>query len=228
VMQEYWDPIRSRLTVEELDGSFALRANLQGLIVEELRVRVHDDTVTISGSSRAEGEQRPFCRTVRLPAAVRSDRIRGGFEQGILNLSLPAAASGRPRWSTTLPALPRQESERRVLVVDDDADVRHAITATLADEGYEVLAAPHGAAALDLISQAPPRAILLDMRMPVMDGWEFSRTYRRLPGPHAPIIAVTAATDAAARAAQIDADGYLAKPFEVNEMLAVVGRHARA
>ena len=64
--------------------------------------------------------------------------------------------------------------------------------------------------------------------MPGMDGWEFARRYRRRPGPHAPIICVTAAVDAAARGAQIGAVAALAKPFDLDELVALVGRHACA
>ena len=58
-----------------------------------------------------------------------------------------------------------------------------------------------------------------------MDGWAFARTYRQTPEPHAPIVCVTAAQDAEARGAQIDADGVLAKPFEPDERLSVVRWH---
>ncbi len=229
MMQEYWDPIRARLSVEDAGGAFAVRADLRGLVVEELRVRVHEDTVTISGASSAEGEQRPFCHTLRLSSPVRSDQSIGGFADGILNLTLPQAIGIRPSQpATPAPVLPGRAAERRILVIDDDDEIRDSLRMTLSDEGYEVVAAPHGAAALDLVRTSQPQAILLDMWMPVMDGWDFSRAYRELPGPHAPIIAVTAARDAAKRAAQIDADGYLAKPFDLSEMLALVDRHARA
>jgi len=115
----------------------------------------------------------------------------------------------------------------RVLVVEDDEGIREFVSMALADEGYDVAAAPHGAAALALVRQAQPNLILLDMRMPVMDGWEFSRAYRQTPPPHAPIIVLTAARDAADRAEQIDADGYLAKPFDVDDLLDLVNRYTQ-
>jgi CheY-like chemotaxis protein len=115
----------------------------------------------------------------------------------------------------------------RVLVVDDDDDVRALIGMALRQAGYHVMTAPHGAAALDLVEASRPNAILLDMRMPVMDGQAFSRAYRRLPGPHAPIIVFTARKDAARSADQIKADGYVHKPFDVHEVLRALDRHAR-
>lgn len=59
-----------------------------------------------------------------------------------------------------------------------------------------------------------------------MNGWEFARRYRVLPGPHAPLVCVTAAVDAAAHGAQIGAAATLGKPFDLDELLTVVGRYA--
>jgi CheY-like chemotaxis protein len=104
---------------------------------------------------------------------------------------------------------------KRILVVDDDPSIRDLIDMALTDTGSDVLLASNGAAALALVEQSPPDLILLDMRMPIMDGWEFTRRYRGLPGPKAPVVVLTAARDAAERARQVAADGYLAKPFDL-------------
>jgi two-component system, chemotaxis family, chemotaxis protein CheY len=115
---------------------------------------------------------------------------------------------------------------RPILLVDDDNGIREFVNLALSDEGYAVMTASHGAAALALIADHPPALILLDMRMPVMDGWEFARVYRQRPGPHAPIIVVTAARESAERASQIEADGVLSKPFRLAELLAAVEPYA--
>jgi CheY-like chemotaxis protein len=118
-------------------------------------------------------------------------------------------------------------SERpRVLVVDDEEEIRDLVAMVLARQGYEVSIAEHGAAALDLVRQTRPAAILLDMRMPVMDGWAFAAAYRQLPAPHAPIIVLTAAHDALQRAAEIGADAALSKPFTTAELTACVAQYA--
>jgi CheY-like chemotaxis protein len=114
-----------------------------------------------------------------------------------------------------------------VLIVDDDDGIREFVDIALTDEGYEVLGAAHGKDALKLIEQQSPSVILLDMLMPEMDGWEFARVYGQTPGPHAPIVVVTAAREAAQRAAQINADDVLAKPFRIDELLRVVNRYVR-
>ncbi len=108
---------------------------------------------------------------------------------------------------------------RRVLLVDDDEAIREFVSLFLTDEGYEVATAADGAAALELVTQARPDVILLDLSMPVMDGWEFSEAYRRLPGPHAPVVALTAANDVLKSVQAIDTAGTLAKPFGLDDLL---------
>jgi CheY-like chemotaxis protein len=114
---------------------------------------------------------------------------------------------------------------RRLLVVEDDASIREMIELVLDSEGYEVVTATDGAEALALLGQKRPDLILLDMKMPGMDGWEFARYYAVLPDPKPPIVVVTAAPDAARRAAEIGADGHLAKPFGIDDLLQVVADH---
>jgi two-component system, chemotaxis family, chemotaxis protein CheY len=113
-----------------------------------------------------------------------------------------------------------------VLVVDDDESIRAFLKMALSDRGYQVVTAEHGAEALEAVRRSSPSLILLDMRMPVMDGWAFSRAYREGTPPHAPIVVLTAARDAAQYAGEIAADAYLAKPFDLKELIHVVGRLA--
>ena len=115
---------------------------------------------------------------------------------------------------------------RRVLVVDDDDGIRQFIRMALEDAGYEVVPASDGRGALEAIEGAAPDLIFLDMRMPVMDGWTFARTYRSGPSPHAPIVVLTAARDAAQNASEIDADAFLAKPFPLRDLIGLAARFA--
>ena len=106
-----------------------------------------------------------------------------------------------------------------VLVVDDDRDLRDAVSLVLRMLGYAVEGAANGAEALDTLGRHLPGVILLDMKMPVMDGWEFARQARSRFGPALPpIVVLTAAANHAARAAEIGAAGWLGKPFELDDL----------
>jgi two-component system chemotaxis response regulator CheY len=112
-----------------------------------------------------------------------------------------------------------------ILLVEDDATIRDAIDMALSEEGYVVQTAPNGEAALEMAERARPDLILLDMLMPVMDGWTFARAYRERPGPHAPIVVLTALNNAAESAADVAAHAYVGKPFELEDVLGVVSHH---
>jgi CheY-like chemotaxis protein len=116
--------------------------------------------------------------------------------------------------------------DRTVLVVDDDLDLREALELILEDRGYRVISASNGREALERLARERPAAILLDMRMPEMDGWQFVREFRARHWTRIPIVVFTAAEDARLRAAEVEADGYLEKPFEVEEVFTVLGAAA--
>jgi CheY-like chemotaxis protein len=115
---------------------------------------------------------------------------------------------------------------RHVLVVDDDPDLRATVAEILDLEGCDVEQATNGAEALEQIEAAPPCVILLDMRMPVLDGWGVARELRAR-GIEVPIVVMTAAQDAGRWAREIDADAFLAKPFDLDDLLTVVSRFAQ-
>jgi|SRR5687768_5198506 len=107
----------------------------------------------------------------------------------------------------------------RVLVIDDDPDIRQILVYALHDDGYEVDEAVDGKAAMDLVSRRHPDIILLDMRMPGMDGWEFAKLYNERYKGRAPIIVITAAPDSAQRGSDVNAAGYVSKPFDLDILL---------
>lgn len=117
----------------------------------------------------------------------------------------------------------RSPSVTRVLVLDDDSDVRITVTDILLSEGHAVVAARTCDEALRCVIAAPPDVILLDLRMEEgADGVEFARRYRALPPPHAAVVLFTALPDAPQIAAQIGAAALLSKPFHVRELLRIV------
>src|SRR5512142_2938239 len=98
---------------------------------------------------------------------------------------------------------------RRVLIVEDDVDIRETLGELLATAGYETAGAANGLDGLAAARRAPPDLIVLDLMMPVMDGWEFRSAQRRDPAlASIPVIVISASAPAAA----IDADTYLEKP----------------
>ena len=108
-----------------------------------------------------------------------------------------------------------------VLVVEDDPDVRAALTRALSFEGYEVAIAEDGGRALEAVRLNPPDVIVLDVMMPFVDGLETCRRLRAR-GDETPILMLTALGDVSDRVDGLDAgaDDYLAKPFALEELLA--------
>ena len=107
-------------------------------------------------------------------------------------------------------------------MVDDDESIRHVVRAALEYDGYRVVTAGDGAAGLAALMHVDASLVLLDMRMPNVDGREFSRRYRAENESPAPIVLMTAADDAAAWCAEIGAAGCLPKPFDLDDLYVMV------
>jgi CheY-like chemotaxis protein len=137
-------------------------------------------------------------------ARVQTVKVNGTDEQATVGHSLPHGV------------------RKRVLVVEDDDDLRWIVAAELEERGHDVAQAADGLQALDAVVRAWPDLILLDMRMPVMDGWRFVSELRRRFGRVAPIVVMSAAADARERAREVGAQACLAKPFDLAALLAVV------
>lgn len=110
-----------------------------------------------------------------------------------------------------------------VLIVEDDADLRDALAAIIEGAGYAVLTAADGRDALALAAEHPPALVLLDLVMPVMGGQEALAALRQLP-EDIPVIFMSAGRRARDAAPQHDVAGYLAKPFDVDELLRLLAR----
>jgi signal transduction histidine kinase len=117
------------------------------------------------------------------------------------------------------------DSDRKViLLVEDDHGIREALQGTLEEAGYAVTPTKNGREALErLRSGSVPDLIVLDLRMPVMDGWEFRAAQKNDPNlAIIPVLAVSA--DGSAKAEAIAADGYLRKPLSTTTLLDTVAR----
>ncbi|XYI00123.1 response regulator [Sorangium sp. So ce1128] len=114
---------------------------------------------------------------------------------------------------------------RTILVIEDDQGVMSALIEVLSDEGYEVMTAANGAEALAMLREGPPPSlIVLDLMMPVMDGYAFRAEQLRTPAiAGVPVVVFTAG--AAPRAAELGHVDILKKPVRLRALLDVIGRY---
>jgi CheY-like chemotaxis protein len=114
-----------------------------------------------------------------------------------------------------------------VLVVEDDLAIRETLRELLEHQGFKVSAAANGREALaDLAGRASPQLILLDLMMPVMDGVEFRTEQRRDPRlAQIPVVVISAEHRPEEKVSGMAVDGFLAKPFALDALLATVQRY---
>lgn len=112
---------------------------------------------------------------------------------------------------------------QRILLVDDEESLRMGVSRALVDAGYAVATAADGLSALEMIAEAPPDLILLDLMLPGMDGLEVCRSVRQ--ASDVPILMLTARDEDTDRILGLEtgADDYLAKPFQMRELVLRVG-----
>jgi two-component system chemotaxis response regulator CheY len=116
-----------------------------------------------------------------------------------------------------------RRSPRLILIVDDDPAIRSTVSEILDMEGYPVETAANGHEALVKVRAVRPWLIILDMRMPIMDGWAFARVLHE-EGIEVPILVMTAAQNARRWAEEIGASAYIPKPFDLDELLNAVNK----
>jgi CheY-like chemotaxis protein len=118
----------------------------------------------------------------------------------------------------------------QILVVEDDDAIRGLVSDVLRDDGYLVREARNGIEALEQVRGGPPDLIVLDLMMPIMDGWTFVEECRsRNYCEGVPIVVTSASHDLPKTAERLRAYGVrtcLAKPFDVDGLLALVERYA--
>lgn len=118
------------------------------------------------------------------------------------------------------------DRRRQILIVEDDADLREALTQVLRDEGYEVLGAAHGGETMDCLRGGRrPCVILLDLSMPVMNGWQFRAAQRDDPElSRIPVIVLSAGQDLGAQMPVLGLREYIPKPIQLTSLLQSVSR----
>jgi CheY-like chemotaxis protein len=114
-----------------------------------------------------------------------------------------------------------------VLIVEDDTDLRQALTQILADEGYRVDGAEHGLSALEQLRDGRrPCLILLDLTMPVMNGWQFRDEQRQDPSLAAiPVVVISAGANLSEQIGSLGIQDYIRKPIQLGQLLATVQRY---
>jgi len=118
-----------------------------------------------------------------------------------------------------------------VLVVDDEPQVVWMLQFSLEADGFQTFAARDGRAALDELRQHRPQLVLLDIMMPVMDGWTVLQQIQELPmgeRPRVVVVSARASLRDRAKAAELGADAFVAKPYNVDDLLGVLHRLEKA
>ena len=111
----------------------------------------------------------------------------------------------------------------RVLVLEDDDSIREMVGLALEDAGYAVAGARDGESAFELLERDPVDLLVVDLRMPIMDGFEFIRRYTE-GGGRAQIIVLSAARDVDLAGREMRAAAVIEKPFDLNDLLRTVAR----
>jgi CheY-like chemotaxis protein len=117
-------------------------------------------------------------------------------------------------------------SSLKVLVVDDEPDIRSLVAMILEGAGHTVIEAGDGKRGFDLMVSESPDVVLLDLRMPVIDGWEFMRRVREqgIKGPKMIGVSAHASPDSIKEAREAGCDDYVSKPFAMDDLLDAVER----
>jgi two-component system response regulator MprA len=110
----------------------------------------------------------------------------------------------------------------RVMIIDDDRGVREILTLAFEGEGYEVRSAADGAEGLEMLARHAADVVIVDMRMPEVDGRQFCERYARMPTGGGPVILMTAMSGRAGTADMPGVVETIAKPFDLDEVLDVV------
>jgi CheY-like chemotaxis protein len=119
----------------------------------------------------------------------------------------------------------RTPTQVSVLVVEDDDRIQRLVNMVLGGEGYRVIRADNGQEALERIDSEKPDAILLDLMLPVLDGWQLHERLRaRADTASIPVVLMSASRNLAQTARKLGAAAYLAKPFGVDELVRVIRR----
>ena len=168
-----------------------------------------------------------WSRLATYPSPVRGERYEGLGPAPASRKGGLAYTAGPPRRRTFLQVWkPSTDTlDHSVLVVDDEPQVVWVLQYSLEAEGYTTLSARDGAAALEAVDLFHPRLMLLDIMMPTLDGWSVLEEIGKLPDAKRPRVVIVSALSSLrdrARAAELGADAFCPKPFNVEDLIGVV------
>lgn len=183
------------------------------VIVGTVWVIAHDATLHF------DSEDRRIVNNLAKFAAVAYAGLSSLSVDDVLHLARLSKARPLPR------ALPARSIQKRVLIVDHNADTAHALAALLRDMGHQVQVAHDGRAGIDLSLKMRPDIVLLDIAMPDMDGCDVARAMRQALGPGMRIVAVTGYGGEEDRRRSLDAgfDHHLVKPLDADFLKSLIG-----
>jgi len=183
--------------------------NVIVIVLDSLR----QDHVSLYHQGRGPFPDVPPCQTPHLDAFARSCLVfENAYPEGLPTIPVRCTLMTGQQ---TLPFRPWQPLTPYDITIAE----------ILREEGYRVLTAADGHQALALIRARAPALVLLDLQMPLLNGWEVLDRLRA-EDIRVPVVFLTAAYRARAEAERHDVAGFLAKPFDVDELLAVVARYA--
>ncbi len=121
-----------------------------------------------------------------------------------------------------------EKRKKIILIIEDEKDILFTLKDFLESEDYQVLIAENGFEAMQLLKTSGiPDLILLDMKMPVMNGWEFAIEFLDKHDHLSPIVVMTAAANAEQRAKDISAVGWVEKPFDLDVLLKTIKKYEK-
>ena len=115
------------------------------------------------------------------------------------------------------------KAKPRVLIVDDEPDILLMLRVNFETEGFDTILASDGATALRRIKEDDPDVVLLDIMMPILDGWAVLQECAKLDSsPRIIVLSAKAGNDDVARAHKLGADEYVTKPFDPDQLIQIV------
>jgi two-component system, sensor histidine kinase len=224
--------VQNAVKYSPMGGQIVVRVDVQGA---EARLSISDPGIGIPG----EEQSRLFQRFFR--AANATTRNYSGLGIGLFisneivqrhggRFEVQSQVGAGSTFTFYLPLMEGTEVDSspappKVLLVDDDAEILDATSQVLRDWGYEVDAAPDGMSALSLARGARHDLVLVDLMMPVMDGWALIHKMREENLLHGvPVVVFSAHRELREKAKELDPDATLRKPFELGELQSVLER----